>query len=78
MVYPVTVIIDIVLNEAVIVASAGDISNDPQSQNAMAEDAAAAITKKQTLPDIKNIFSLLDGSTTVHQINNKKAEVHEL
>jgi len=30
------------------------------------------------VPKIKKIFSTLDGTTTVAQINNKKAEVHEL
>jgi len=38
----------------------------------------AAIVKNNSVPKIKKIFSTLDGNTTVAQINNKKAEVHEL
>ena len=38
----------------------------------------AAIVKNDAVSKIKKIFSSLDGSTTVSQINNKKAEVHEL
>ena len=38
----------------------------------------AAIVKNNTVPKIKKIFSSLEGNTTVAQINNKKAEVHEL
>jgi len=38
----------------------------------------AAIVKNDAVPKIKKIFSTLDGNTTVAQINNKKAEVHEL
>jgi len=72
------------------IATSSILNSDPKIISKLIENGAlgasvsgngpsiAAITKKQTLPDIKNIFSLLDGSTTVHQINNKKAEVHEL
>ena len=38
----------------------------------------AAIVKNDSVPKIKKLFSTLDGNTTVAQINNKKAEVHEL
>ena len=38
----------------------------------------AAITKNNNVSKIKNVFSSLEGSTIVAQINNKKAEVHEL
>jgi len=38
----------------------------------------AAIVKNNAVPKIKKIFSTLEGNTTVAQINNKKAEVHEL
>ena len=38
----------------------------------------AAIVKNDAVSKIKKIFSSLDGSTTVSQINNKKAEVHEM
>ena len=38
----------------------------------------AAIVKNNAVPKIKKIFSTLEGKTTVAQINNKKAEVHEL
>ena len=38
----------------------------------------AAIVQNDTIPKIKNVFSSLEGKTTVSQINNKKAEVHEL
>jgi len=38
----------------------------------------AAIVKNNAVPKIKKIFSTLEGDTTVAQINNKKAEVHEL
>jgi len=38
----------------------------------------AAIVKNNSVPKIKKLFSTLEGKTTVAQINNKKAEVHEL
>ena len=38
----------------------------------------AAIVRNDSISKIKKIFSSLDGNTTVSEINNKKAEVHEL
>ena len=38
----------------------------------------AAIVKNDDVSKIKNVFSSLEGNTIVAQINNKKAEVHEL
>ena len=38
----------------------------------------AAIAKNNSVSKIKKLFSTLEGKTTVTQINNKKAEVHEL
>ncbi|MCH2407378.1 MAG: shikimate kinase, partial [Candidatus Nitrosopelagicus sp.] len=38
----------------------------------------AAIVKNDDVSNIKNVFSSLEGNITVAQINNKKAEVHEL
>ena len=38
----------------------------------------AAIVKNNAVSKIKNVFSSLDGEITVAEINNKKAEVHEL
>ena len=38
----------------------------------------AAIVKNDNVSKIKSVFSSLEGKTTVAQINNKKAEVHEL
>ena len=38
----------------------------------------AAIVKNNAVSKIKNVFSSLDGKITVAEINNKKAEVHEL
>jgi len=38
----------------------------------------AAIVKNNSVTKIKKIFSTLEGNTTIAQINNKKAEVHEL
>ena len=38
----------------------------------------AAIVKNYDVSNIKNVFSSLEGNITVAQINNKKAEVHEL
>jgi len=40
--------------------------------------AIAAIVKNNDVSKIKSVFSSLEGNTTVAQINNKKAEVHEL
>jgi len=38
----------------------------------------AAIVKNDNVSKIKSVFSSLEGKTIVAQINNKKAEVHEL
>ena len=38
----------------------------------------AAIVRNDSITKIKKIFSSLDGNTTVSEINNKKAEVHEM
>ena len=38
----------------------------------------AAIVKKENEPNVKKIFSALEGNIIVSKINNKKAEVHEL
>ena len=38
----------------------------------------AAIVRNDSISKIKKIFSSLDGNTTVSEINNKKAEVHEM
>lgn len=40
--------------------------------------AIAAIVKKDKTSNIKKVFSNLDGKTFVSEINNKKADVHEL
>lgn len=40
--------------------------------------AVAAVCKKENSASIKKIFSNLSGSTIVSEINNKKADVHEL
>ena len=38
----------------------------------------AAIVRNDSISKIKRVFSSLDGNTTVSDINNKKAEVHEV
>lgn len=38
----------------------------------------AAIVKKDKASNIKKVFSALEGKTFISEINNKKAEVHEL
>ncbi len=40
--------------------------------------SVAAVTKQSNISRIKNVFSSLEGRVTVTQINNKRAEVHEL
>ena len=40
--------------------------------------AIAAVVKKEDIQNIKKIFSSLQGKTIISEINNKKAEVHEL
>ena len=38
----------------------------------------AAIVRNDSISKIKKVFSSLDGTTTISEINNKKAEVHEV
>ena len=38
----------------------------------------AAIVRNDSISKIKKVFSSLDGSTTISEINNKKAEVYEV
>lgn len=40
--------------------------------------AIAAVAKKERINQIKKVFACLEGRTIIAQINNKKAEVHEL
>ncbi len=40
--------------------------------------AIAAVVKKEDIQNMKNVFSSLLGKTIISEINNKKAEVHEL
>lgn len=40
--------------------------------------AIAAVTKKENISGIKKVFSSYEGRIIVSQINNKKADVHEL
>jgi shikimate kinase len=40
--------------------------------------AIAAITKKDKVSNVKKVFSELEGKTFVSEINNEKAEAHEL
>ena len=40
--------------------------------------AIAAVAKKDDIQNMKKIFSSLQGKTIISEINNKKAEVHEL
>jgi len=40
--------------------------------------AIAAVTKKENVSNIKKVFSSMDGTTMITEINNKKAEVYEL
>ena len=40
--------------------------------------AIAAVAKKDDIKNMKKIFSSLQGKTIISEINNKKAEVHEL
>ena len=40
--------------------------------------AIAAITKKKYVTKIKKQFLSLDGTTIIANINNKKAQVHEM
>ena len=40
--------------------------------------AIAAVAKKEDIQNIKKVFSSMQGKTIISEINNKKAEVHEL
>jgi len=40
--------------------------------------AIAAVAKKKDIQNIKKVFSSMQGKTMISEINNKKAEVHEL
>lgn len=40
--------------------------------------AIAAVTKKENANEVKKVFSSLQGRTIISEVNNKKAEVHEL
>ncbi len=40
--------------------------------------SVAAVTKQSNISRIKKVFSSLEGRVIVTQINNKRAEVHEL
>ena len=40
--------------------------------------AIAAVVKKRDVQNIKKVFSSLEGKTIVSELNNKKADVHEL
>ncbi len=71
-------------------ATSGVLSQVPETIPKLIENGAlgasvsgngpsiAAIVRNDSIPKIKKIFSSLDGSTTVSEINNKKAEVHEM
>jgi len=72
------------------IATSTILSSEPEIIHKLIENGAigasvsgngpsiAAIVKNNAVPKIKKIFSALEGNTTVAQINNKKAEVHEL
>ncbi len=71
-------------------ATASILNSDPKIITELIEKGAigasvsgngpsiAAIVKKENLTSIKKIFSSLEGRTVVAEINNKKADVHEL
>ena len=71
-------------------ATSGVLSQVPETIPKLIENGAlgasvsgngpsiAAIVRNDSIPKIKKIFSSLDGSTTVSEINNKKAEVYEV
>jgi len=72
------------------IATSTILSSEPEIIHKLIENGAigasvsgngpsiAAIVKNNSVTKIKKIFSTLEGNTTVAQINNKKAEVHEL
>ena len=71
-------------------ATSAILSSEPQIIPKLIENGAlgasvsgngpsiAAIVRNDSISKIKKIFSSLDGNTTVSEINNKKAEVHEM
>ena len=71
-------------------ATASILNSDPEIITELIEKGAigasvsgngpsiAAIVKKDNVNSIKKIFSSLEGRTVVAEINNKKADVHEL
>jgi len=72
------------------IATSTILSSEPEIISKLIENGAlgasvsgngpsiAAIVKNDAVSRIKHVFSSLEGNTTVTQINNKKAEVHEL
>jgi len=71
-------------------ATSAILSSEPQIIPKLIENGAlgasvsgngpsiAAIVRNDSISKIKKVFSSLDGSTTISEINNKKAEVHEM
>jgi shikimate kinase len=72
------------------IATSAILNSDPQIINNLVESGAlcatisgngpsiVAITKKNNISNIKKQFSKLDGDTIISNINNRKAEVHEI
>jgi len=72
------------------IATSTILSSEPEIIHKLIENGAigasvsgngpsiAAIVNNNSVTKIKKIFSTLEGNTTIAQINNKKAEVHEL
>ena len=71
-------------------ATASILNSDPKLITKLVEKGAlaasisgngpsiAAVTKESNISRIKKVFSTLEGKVSVTQINNKRAEVHEL
>lgn len=71
-------------------ATASILNSDPKLITKLVENGAigasisgngpaiAAVAKQENISKIKKVFSSMDGRITVSQINNKRAEVHEL
>lgn len=71
-------------------ATSSILNSDPKLITQLVENGAisasisgngpsiAAVTKQSNISRIKKVFSSLEGRVTVTQINNKRAEVHEL
>jgi len=71
-------------------ATASILNSDPKLITKLVENGAigasisgngpaiAAVTKQENISKIKKVFSSMDGRIAVSQINNKRAEVHEL